>query len=255
MSLEIAKLEKARELPGGGVQARCPACAEGGHDRSGEHLRIYPDGRFGCCVHPKDGDHRKRIFALVGHKGLGPAAGKVTLRIKVLAHGHHSALPAARSVKAALVMPLQPSPGLRPPSPVPTGEGLGTLGTGKSESVAPTAPVAAGVESEFAEFGTLGTPKVKLCARARVDSPTTNIDTPYFLEGLKDLETVVPSVPREKPPATAEQLPFLTAGGDLSIPFDSPERYHWWKLDGERLTIAEIRQEVRVRLATAGRGI
>ena len=33
---------------------------------AGEHLRIYPDGRFGCCVHPKDGDHRKRIFALVG---------------------------------------------------------------------------------------------------------------------------------------------------------------------------------------------
>ena len=28
---------------------------------------------------------------------------------------------------------------------------------------------------------------------------------------------------------TGERLPFLTAGGDLSIPFDSPERYHWWK--------------------------
>jgi len=66
MSLNLNKLEKVRELAGGIVQARCPACAEGGNDRTGEHLRIYPDGRFGCCVHPKDGEHRKRIFALVG---------------------------------------------------------------------------------------------------------------------------------------------------------------------------------------------
>ena len=62
MSLDTAKLEKVRELAGGIVQARCPACAEGGGDRKGEHLRVYPDGRFGCCVHPKDGQHRKRIF-------------------------------------------------------------------------------------------------------------------------------------------------------------------------------------------------
>jgi hypothetical protein len=39
-------------------------------------------------------------------------------------------------------------------------------------------------------------------------------------------------------------LPFLTADGTLSIPFDSPERYHWWKPDGERLTVKEIRDEV-----------
>ena len=68
MSLDVTKLEKVRELAGGIVQARCPACAEGGHDRTGEHLRIYPDGKFGCCVHPKDSDHRKRIWALAGSK-------------------------------------------------------------------------------------------------------------------------------------------------------------------------------------------
>ena len=71
MSLDVAKLEKVRELAGGLVQARCPACAEGGHDRTGEHLRIYPDGRFGCCVHPKDGEHRKRIWALAGVRQPG----------------------------------------------------------------------------------------------------------------------------------------------------------------------------------------
>ena len=78
MSLDVGKLEKARELAGGIVQARCPACAEGGGDRKGEHLRIYPDGRYGCCVHPKDGQHRKRIFALAGVR----KAGTFTLRLK-----------------------------------------------------------------------------------------------------------------------------------------------------------------------------
>jgi len=93
MSLDAAKLEKVRELAGGVVQARCPACAEGGGDRKGEHLRIYPDGRYGCCVHPKDGQHRKRIFALAGAR----KAGTFTLRVKT-----PPALPAVRSVKAAL---------------------------------------------------------------------------------------------------------------------------------------------------------
>jgi hypothetical protein len=29
------------------------------------------------------------------------------------------------------------------------------------------------------------------------------------------------------------RLPCLTPGGDLVIPFDSPERYHWWKPGGQ----------------------
>jgi hypothetical protein len=66
MSLNLDKLEKVRHIGNGGVEARCPACAEGGHDRKGEHLLIKPDGRFGCCANPKDGEHRKRIFALAG---------------------------------------------------------------------------------------------------------------------------------------------------------------------------------------------
>jgi hypothetical protein len=53
------------------------------------------------------------------------------------------------------------------------------------------------------------------------------------------------------PTAAGERLPFLTADGSLSIPFDSPDRYHWWKLDGERLTVAEILQEVKRRIADA----
>ena len=87
MSLDTAKLEKVRELAGGIVQARCPACAESGGDRKGEHLRVFPDGRYGCCVHPKDNGHRKRIFALAGVR----KAGTFTLRLKT-----PPALPAAR---------------------------------------------------------------------------------------------------------------------------------------------------------------
>ena len=209
MSLEIAKLEKARELHGGIVQARCPACAEGGHDRTGEHLRIYPDGRFGCCVHPKDSEHRKRIWALVGCKTGGAATGKFTLRIKVLAHGHHSASTPARSVKAAL-------------------------------NAFDTVPITPNLDSR-----TPRTPKVKLRAHTREDCSTTNIEEGNILEQLKDSESAVRAV------LTGERLPFLTADGTLSIPFDSPERYHWWKPDGERMTIAETLREVKERIKHA----
>jgi hypothetical protein len=43
-------------------------------------------------------------------------------------------------------------------------------------------------------------------------------------------------------------LPFLTAGGDLSIPFDSPERYHWWR-GGQ--SVAETLAEVKERMKNA----
>jgi hypothetical protein len=83
----------------------------------------------------------------------------------------------------------------------------------------------------------------------------------------KDLESAVPSVPSlvepftaDLPPATAViagepplRLPFLTAGGTLVIPMESPERYHWWKPDGQRLTVAETLAEVRAALANPER--
>jgi hypothetical protein len=226
MSLDVAKLEKVRELAGGMVQARCPACAEGGNDRSGEHLRIYPDGKFGCCVHPKDGDHRKRIWALAGVR----KPGIFSLRLK-----SPPAMPAATSVKAVL-----------------TAFDRGTLGTGKSESKTEGSGLGVLVEPEKPKFGTLGTGIVELCARARVDSTTANIDRQDFHEQLEDLASPVPSVPTagvlEPPSAAGERLPFLTAGGDLSIPFDSPERYHWWR-GGQ--SVAETLLEVKERMKNA----
>ena len=67
MSLNIGALEMVRTV-GGKTLARCPACAESGRDRKGEHLFIGQDGRFGCVVFPGDAGHahRQRIAQLAG---------------------------------------------------------------------------------------------------------------------------------------------------------------------------------------------
>jgi hypothetical protein len=215
MSLDTARLEMVRELPGGILQARCPACAEGGHDRTGEHLRIYPDGRYGCCVHPKDKEHRKQIFALAGDR----KPGTFTVRLKAPA-----ATPAVRSVKAALA-----SPAIKPPET-------------ESENGVRDVRTLADSNSRTPRTGNF-----ESRARAREDS-TAHIDMGGdFQQQLKDSESGVRDV-RSVPAGVAagERLPFLTADGTLSIPFDSLERYHWWK-GGQ--SIAETLAEVRAGLA------
>jgi hypothetical protein len=69
VGLDLAKLEKVRHR-GSNTIARCPACAEAGSDRKGEHLFINDCGQFGCVLYPgADGQqHRKRIFELTGVK-------------------------------------------------------------------------------------------------------------------------------------------------------------------------------------------
>jgi len=77
MSLDISKLENVRKR-GGKAIARCPACAQVGHDQKGEHLLINANGSFGCVVNPGDSadakEHRKRIFALCGDREIKPLA-------------------------------------------------------------------------------------------------------------------------------------------------------------------------------------
>ena len=65
--LDMTRLENVH-IAAGKTVARCPACAETGRDKNGDHLFIGPDGRFGCVDNPGlEGEvHRKRIFALVG---------------------------------------------------------------------------------------------------------------------------------------------------------------------------------------------
>jgi len=76
MSLIFSKLEKLQARSDGAHTARCPACAEQGNDRTGNHLIIFRDGRFGCAIFQGDGDeaktHRRRIAALAGDGGHAP---------------------------------------------------------------------------------------------------------------------------------------------------------------------------------------
>jgi hypothetical protein len=77
MSLDISKLENVRPHSGK-TTARCPACAEAGHDQTRNHLIIGADGRFGCVVYPGASpdarEHRKRIFAVCGDREIKPLA-------------------------------------------------------------------------------------------------------------------------------------------------------------------------------------
>jgi hypothetical protein len=232
MSLDLNTLEEVRALGSGVIHARCPACAEGGHDRTGEHLRIYPDGRFGCCVHPKDREHRKRIFALAGDRRRG------TFSVRV-----EPAKSAAtvQSVKGAL-----------------TDFSAGTLGTGKIESE-PSGKVASQASQDSEELfayaqcnyvGTFGTPFSQSRAYGEENSKD-DVSAHTSAYTCKDWNKAVPSVPESLQTATGEKgasnppikqkLPHFTADGTLSIPFDSPERYHWWR-GGQSVkeTIAEI---------------
>jgi len=241
MSLDASKLENICELAGDILQARCPACAAGGNDRTGDHLRIYPDGRFGCCVHPKDGEHRKRIWALAGRKQHRPPSGTFSLRIKP-----PPALPAAQSVKTAL-----------------TSFAARTLRTPVSESVSseskalyhsPASQVLTRSQPELQSkyFRTLRTPIFN--PRAYVSGYMPMYMCKDSDNGVLPVLTPLPTATANLPPTiagpacqTSIRLPFLTAGGTLSIPFDSDPKYHWWKLGGQ--SVEQTRAEVLAWMA------
>ena len=225
MSLDLTKLKMVRRLEGGIVQAQCPACAEGSHDRTGNHLRVYPDGKFGCCVNPKDSEHRKRIFALVGDRKPGTFG--VRLR-------HSAGTAAVQSVKAALA-----NFGPRTIRTVETELENGVRGVRLQ-------PVTA--DSDNSRTPRTGISELR--ARAREDS-TTHIDIGAgSQEKLKDLESGVRGVREGReavpPIVTGEKLPYFTPGGTLVIPHDSPERFHWWK---NGMHVWETRAEVMRRMS------
>ena len=74
--IEVNKLEKVKHR-GNGIIARCPACALTGADKSGNHLKIWPDGRFACVVNlgAAGAEHRKEIWRLVGLPDNKPGVG------------------------------------------------------------------------------------------------------------------------------------------------------------------------------------
>ena len=203
MSLDVKKLERARELGNGVIQARCPACASGGGDKAGEHLRIYPDGRFGCCVHPKDREHRRQIFALAGERVR--RGFQVRVAQKQPSASFQSVAESLASFSRTLRTPVFKSDS----KDVKSNEDLRTLRTGNLK-------LRAYVEKENIHMGT------RACT-------------------YRNSEIGVLSVLSSQ---TSEQLPYLLADGTLVIPFDSPERYHWWK-SGQ--SVSQTRREILER--------
>lgn len=72
MSLDLRKLQGLRPCGAGRWRAACPACREMERDTAGDNLSIWADGRFHCWAHPKDKEHRQRIFALAGDRERRP---------------------------------------------------------------------------------------------------------------------------------------------------------------------------------------
>jgi hypothetical protein len=83
MPLRTALLKKLKQR-GNKTVAQCPACAEDGGDKHGQHLVIYADGRFGCVANPGDRAHRRRIAELAGDPTRQANAWTIKLRGKVV---------------------------------------------------------------------------------------------------------------------------------------------------------------------------
>ena len=211
MGLQIDLLEKLRTIDGGRIQARCPACAESGGDTKGQHLVVYPNGSFGCCIYPGDKQHRRQIFALVGKKKSIPV-------ITVRKASRDQPARQWTSVSVTMTLPAPPT-AANPELPVPSvpemksGNRLppaGTLGTLISYSRAHTGREGITCAPYIEGRGVLPVPSVP--------EPSNN----------KDSETPVPSVPNQSL-ALKGPRPFIDSSGGLVIPSNSPARYHYWK--------------------------
>jgi len=76
--INLSKLTKMVQKDGK-IEAQCPACAASGADATGNHLVIFPDGKFGCVANPEDKEHNKAILKLVGDRSA-PKPANLTIR-------------------------------------------------------------------------------------------------------------------------------------------------------------------------------
>jgi hypothetical protein len=242
MSLDLSKLQKVVELGEGVKRARCPACAEGGSDKSGQHLRIYPDGKFGCCVYPGDVEHRKRIYALAGERGqrgikvrLASAKAVQAIQSGVLGRlGRTFGSPDGPDGVVEVESEILDSEEGRT---LRTGEPNWNIDTEKRETELRTARTG---QTEctgdlYNYERTLRTPQLSLVLQQEDSEIEKNKIRIY-----KDFDRGVRCV------RVKEKLPHLTEAGDLVIPFDSPERYHWWKRgQSVKETLAELRERAK----------
>ena len=149
-SLDLSRLENVRERVGK-VIARCPACSEMDRDKTGEHLAVFPDGKFGCVAYPKDRGHRSRIYALAGDLSRKRIRKTCSVRPWTIPSAHTSV-----SIKRQLETWTSEVQNLSTHSisiddrPSPTVIDVGTVGTPNPNSIA------AG-NSASAAHGTVGT--------------------------------------------------------------------------------------------------
>jgi hypothetical protein len=252
MSLDLARVEKLVELSDGMRRGRCPACAEAGGDRKGQHLRIYPDGKFGCCVHPADNEHRRRIFALVGERKPRGIAVRVA--------SAETSQPVRRGILKALAAGQAGSPdapdGVSEVETAITEEKetrTGRTGEQKSNSISMETEnqqrTGRTGQQEWTEElliteRTLRTPQYSLRGTT-ADNEETEKEV-YKLKGFDDPVRCVRQ--QENDDKERQRLPYVTCAGDLVIPFDSPERYHWWKPPFEsRMRVKQIKGEALER--------
>jgi len=80
MPLKTEGLVNLKTHPDGSMTAQCPACEKAGTDKTKNHLIIYPDGKYGCVLHPGDTNHRKEIWAINGGKATGQKPVRLRLR-------------------------------------------------------------------------------------------------------------------------------------------------------------------------------
>ena len=264
MSLDVKRLEKARDLADGTVQARCPACAESGGDRKGEHLRVYPDGRFGCCVHPKDREHRRRIHALVGDKSPrvikvrvaaaktgGGVQGGILGRLGRVFASPTAAYSTMGGSDASDGVPQAQTRAVEPPRTPRTGVSeskRGAVDASDNSRTLRTPLNPNGYEEEF-----FGDEREEYCTYKEFAAPVRSVREPEAQpEPAGDVRSVREEAAAGEPPKPAEgetRLPFFTADGTLRIPFDSPERYHWWKPPhDQRQRVATTWNEVKERM-------
>ncbi len=65
MALDHKKLVNVKSNAKG-WGAACPACQAVGADQTGNHLQIFPDGKWSCATAPSDKPHNQLIWALAG---------------------------------------------------------------------------------------------------------------------------------------------------------------------------------------------
>ena len=254
MPLEIKKLANRVDLADGTIRTRCPACAELGQDKQGDHLRVYPDGRFGCCVFPRDREHRKRIFALAGeHSRQG---------IKV----HVTPVKTTGAVQTGILGRLGrvfPTPTAVVPSS-DASDGAAQFGAQCRDDPAPVRTLRTGIGRPNHDSTGQGVFSIDESRTPR----TGSADSYVYLEGAASVVGANTSTLKGHaggvrgvregagdeglPESAANQgpMPYYTPGGTLVIPFDSPERFHYWKPGGQSLK--QTAAEARSRLATEG---